>query len=205
MNQFFFILLAALVPAMACAADMGSGQVVIGGGEILRGDFVEQRRLKGFNKPLNSAGYFVVAPKHGIIWGLEKPFPTTTVITPAGLAQTINGASVMHLPTRNMPFMLHLYATLGEVLTGNWTALETDFVVTRSGDAQSWQIKLAPRGAGDPAMPFSAISISGHKFVENVAILKPDGDSDTLSFLNESVSSSPPTDEENRAFDSAPP
>ena len=205
MRRLILISLAAIAPAMAFAADTDLGQLGIGGNEVLRGNFIEQRHLKGFNGPMISEGYFVVAPTHGLIWGLEKPFPTTTVITPAGLAQFVNGANVMHLPAQKMPFMLHLYETLGGVLTGNWSALETDFIVKRSGGAQGWQITLQPRHADNPAMPFSSISIGGHRFVEQVLMQKADGDSDTLTFSNASVSASPPTAEENQVFASVPP
>ena len=185
---------------------MGLDQPIVGTHEILRGYFLEKKNLKGFKGPMSSEGHFVVAPQHGLIWGLEKPFPTTTVITPAGLAQSISGINVMHLPSQKIPFMLHLYDILGGALTGNWAALETDFSVTRRGDnAQGWQVTLVPHQADNPAMPFSSIRISGHRFVENVAMLKPNGDSDTLTFLNESVSSAPPTASEKRAFNSVHP
>jgi len=205
MRRLYLILLVAFFPSIVAAADMDVGQVIVGTDDVLRGHFIEERHLKGFNGRMSSEGHFVVAPKHGLIWGLEKPFPTTTIITPAGLVQSINGVNVMHLPSQKIPFMLHLYDTLGGALTGNWEALQADFLVTRSGDAKSWQVTLVPRQTDNPAMPFASISISGHRFVENVAMLKPDGDSDTLTFLNESVSSGPPTAVESRAFNSVPP
>ena len=198
------LLLALLIPSLAVAADRDVGQIVIGVDDVLRGRFVELRHLNGFNGPMKSEGHFVVAPKQGLIWELEKPFPTTTVITPAGLAQSINGVNVMNLPSQKIPFMLHLYDTLGGALTGNWTALETDFIVTRGGDAQNWQMTLVPR-TDNPAMPFSSINVSGHRFVDHVVLLKSDGDSDELTFLNESVSSTPPTASEKRVFSSLRP
>jgi hypothetical protein len=184
---------------------MDMGQATVGANDVLRGHFIEEKHLKGFKGPMRSEGHFVVAPEHGLIWGMERPFPTTTVITPAGLVQSINGMTIMHLPSQKIPFMLHLYDALGGALTGNWSALETDFAVTRSGDAEGWQVTLVPRRTDNPAMPFSSISIRGRRFVENVAMLKPDGDSDTLTFLNETVSSQPPTVSENRAFSSVRP
>ncbi len=101
--------------------------------------------------------------------------------------------------------MLHLYDMLGGVLAGNWQPLEQDFTVTRSGDAGNWQVLLSPRHADDPAMPFSSITINGHRFVENVTLLKTDGDSDTLTFLDESIAPMPPSATENAAFNSVHP
>lgn len=202
MRPLLLMLFMALAPSVALAAAPDTGQVIVGAGDILRGHFIEERHLKGFNGPMNSEGHFVVAPKHGLIWGMEKPFPTTTVITPAGLAQSINGISIMRLPAKKMPFLLHLYNMLGGALAGDWKELERDFTVTRSGDAEDWQVILVPRRADNPAMPFSSITVSGHRFVENVVLLKTDGDSDTLTFLNEVISPAPPTAAENFAFNS---
>ena len=205
MRLLLFMLFTVLAPSAAFAAAPDAGQIMVGAGDILRGHFTEQRHLKGFNGPMNSRGHFVVAPKYGLIWGMEKPFPTTTVITPAGLAQSVNGVSIMHLPAQKMPFLLHLYNMLGGALAGNWKELETDFTVVRSEDGEGWQVILVPRRTDNPAMPFSSITVSGHRFVENVVLLKSDGDSDTLTFLNEVISSSPLTAAESLVFNSVGP
>lgn len=192
------ISIALLFPFMAVAAD--TDRLVLGNVQILRGSFTQQRQLKGFNGPMLSEGYFIIAPKHGLIWGLEKPFAGATVITANGLVQLIDGASVMNLDAQKTPFMQHLYDTLSGILTGNWAALETDFIVTASGNAYGWGMTLMPRRADNPAMPFSSITISGQRFVETVILLKTDGDADTLNFQRQSVSAAAPTAEENRLF-----
>jgi hypothetical protein len=200
--HLFLILLSLFVPSDAFATDMDLGRVMIGNSDVLRGRFIEEKHLKGFNGPMHSEGHFMVAPGHGVIWNVEKPFATTTVITPAGLVQSIGGVNVMHLPAQKIPFMLHLYEMLGGVLAGNWKALETDFNVTHSGDNQNWQVTLLPRRTDNPAMPFSSIAVTGHQFVETVVLLKPDGDSDTLTFLQEALSSKPPSAAEKLTFNS---
>ncbi len=199
--RFLILALLFLSPAaMAAEAD----QTMIGDTEILRGHFTEQRHLQGFTGPLNAQGHFVVAPHLGLIWAVEKPFPTTTIITPAGLVQNVNGNAVMRLPSQKIPFMQHLYDTLGGALTGNWAALQSDFTVVRQGDAQNWQVTLTPIQSDNPAMPFSVITINGHRFVDTVVMQKPDGDSDNLVFSNEMISDVS-TAAEKRAFASVQP
>jgi hypothetical protein len=202
-----FVLLVSLVPSVVLAADADTTAetILVRNSDVLRGSFTEEKHLQGFNGPINSEGHFVVAPEHGVIWDIEKPFATTTVITPVGLVQSVGGVNVMRLPAQKIPFMLRLYDMLGGVLAGNWKALETDFIVTRSGDDQNWQVMLSPRHTNNPAMPFSSITVSGHQFVENVVLLKPDGDSDSLTFLHEVLSSKPPSAAEKRAFNSVHP
>jgi hypothetical protein len=85
-----------------------------------------------------------------------------------------------------LPFLSHLYDMLGGALSGDWHALDADFSAERSGGAGHWQVRLTPRKADDPiAMPFSAIAATGGRFVETVRMIKPDGDSDTLTFTDQ--------------------
>ena len=193
MRVFILACLFICIALNAHAADASSGQLMLAQDDVLHGAFTEERHMQGFDGPMNSSGHFVVAPKYGLIWAMEKPFITTTVITPAGLAQSVNGKIVMQLPSQKIPFMLHLYDMLGGALMGNWAPLETDFTVARSGDAQNWQVTLTPHQADNPAMPFSSIQVSGHRYVEKVALIKAGGDTDTLIFIKQSVSQTAPT------------
>jgi hypothetical protein len=205
MIRLILTLLILAIPSSTFAAAPNGGQVIIGKEEILRGHFVEERNLKGFTKPMKSVGHFVVAPARGLLWGVEKPLATVTVITPAGLAQSINGDKVINLPVQKMPFMLHLYDMLGGALAGNWQAMEKDFSVVRSGDSQNWRVVLTPREADNPAMPFATITVSGSRFVEHVVLVKPHGDSDTITFLDQAIAPMPPSAAENAAFNSIHP
>jgi len=195
-------LLLAVAPVMAMAAGAAGPTQSIAVGEVLRGRFVQERHLKGFNAPLRTEGHFVLAPGRGLIWRAEKPFAVTTVITANGLVQEVGGSETMRMPSSRLPFLSRLYDMLGGALAGDWRALETDFVVTRAGDDRHWQVDLTPRKADDPiAMPFHAITAQGSRFVETVAMVKPDGDADNLSFLDQALSSASLTAEEAAALD----
>jgi len=199
MRRLILALLLAVAPVMAMAAGPTQSIAV---GEVLRGRFVQERHLKGFNAPLRTEGHFVLAPGRGLIWRAEKPFAVTTVITANGLVQEVGGSETMRMPAARLPFLARLYDMLGGALAGDWRALDTDFIVTRTGDDRHWQVDLTPRKADDPiAMPFRAITAQGSRFVETVAMVKQDGDSDTLSFLDQALSSAPLTAEETAALD----
>jgi hypothetical protein len=178
-------------PVAARADGHGLGQS-LGRGDVLRGAFVQQRLLKGFDAPLRSEGHFVLAAGRGLIWRVEKPFAITTVITSAGLVQQAGGSETMRLASARLPFLSHLYDMLGGALSGDWRALEADFSAARSGGADHWQVRLTPRKTDDPiAMPFSAIAATGGRFVETVQMSKPDGDSDTLTFAEQVLNGAP--------------
>ena len=190
------VLVMALSPPAVAAEALGEGQV-------LRGAFVQERFLKGFQAPLKSEGRFVLAPGRGLIWRTEAPFAVTTVMSPAGLVQEVKGNETMRLPAARLPFMSKLYTMLGGALTGDWKALEDMFAVERGGDADAWTLHLTPRRADDPAMPVRAIAVRGGRFVEAVEIVKPDGDRDRLSFRDQALSSAPPSADEATLLSSA--
>jgi Outer membrane lipoprotein carrier protein LolA-like len=193
--------LACLGPLAARAAGPEHG---IEPGTILRGGFVQERRLKGFNAPLRSEGHFVLVPGRGLIWSVERPFAITTVITAAGLVQQVDGSETMRLASASLPFLSHLYDMLGGALSGDWHALETDFSVQRTGDPEHWQVNLTPRRTDDTlAMPFASIAATGGRFVDQVTLTKSDGDSDVLSFTEQQVGTGPFSADETAAFDRA--
>ncbi len=171
---------------LAAAADGPSPGLEAG--QVLRGRFVQERHLKGFKAPLRSEGHFVLAPGRGLIWRAEKPFAVTTAITAAGLVQQAGGAETLRLPSSRLPFLARLYDMLGGALAGDWRALGGDFTVARSGDDKRWQVALIPRNTDDLAMPFRSIAIAGDRFVEHVEMTKPDGDTEGLTFFDQTLS-----------------
>ncbi|WP_431855367.1 outer membrane lipoprotein carrier protein LolA [Azospirillum sp.] len=183
-----FLLALAAFPALAAET--------LSDGQVLRGAFVQERFLKGFQAPLKSEGRFTLAPGRGLIWRTEAPFAVTTVMSPAGLVQEVKGSETMRLPAARMPFMSKLYTMLGGALTGDWKALEDMFAVERAGDAGAWTLHLTPRRADDPTMPIRAIDVRGGRFVEEVEIIKPDGDRDRLTFRDQRLKVEPPTADE---------
>jgi hypothetical protein len=171
-----------LLPASAFA----DGIKTLADGEILRGDFVQERLLQGFNAPLRSEGSFVLAPGMGLIWRVEKPFAITTLMTDRGLAQQSDGTTTLNLPASRAPFMAGLYDMLTGALAGDWSGLERDFTLEKSGGADIWHLRLVPRkDASTASMPIVEIRVTGADFVQSVEIEKQGGDIDKLSFADQ--------------------
>jgi hypothetical protein len=199
MTRLCLLLFILLVGSSAILAD-GPADKRLAEGQVLRGQFVQERHLQGFENPLRSEGRLVLAPGHGLIWQTEKPFTITTVITAAGLAQEVNGNQTLKLEAAKLPFLNQLYDMLSGALTGDWAKLEAGFAVTRSGDDRHWQVALRPRKTDDPSMPFKALDITGSEFVDEILLTKPDGDFDKLSFHDQAISDQPLTEAEAAAF-----
>jgi hypothetical protein len=174
-------------------------------GATLDGRFIQDRHLKGLASTLRSEGNFVLAPGKGLVWRTEQPIQSTTVITPAGIRQFINGSEVQRVDAAKVPFISHFYDMLNGVLMGDWSAMRHDFTVNTKGDRQAWRTVLTPLRPHDPvAGLIASIVISGSKMVDGVEINRANGDSEHMTFLDQTVSSAPLSDEDARRLESKP-
>jgi hypothetical protein len=171
-------------------------------GEVLRGDFVQERILAGFAAPLRSEGHFVLAPGRGLIWRAIKPFPIVTVITPAGLLQRNEERVLMRLSAARIPALGQVYDLLGRALLGDWRAFEQRYHIERSESGGEWRIELRPRDEVAGTIPFSVMVVSGARFAQTVEIHKQQGDSDRLRFTNQMLSPEPLSADETALLDS---
>jgi len=199
MKRRWFLVALASVPGGTAQAQLRS----LVTGEVLRGRFKQERQLKGFDRPLISTGDFVLDHGLGLIWRTEQPFSIMTVITAAGLVQSIDGAETTRLAAVRLPFLARLYDLLGAALSGDWRALDKLFQVTRQGDAGHWEIGLVPQaGADSLAMPLRSVTLRGGQFLDEAKIVRLDGDTDQLVFSDQSLGS-PLTDAEARRLHDA--
>lgn len=203
MTHALGVLLAVLLLVPACPAIAEVPATSLAAGEVLRGRFQQERFLTGLEAPLRSEGQFILAPNHGLIWRVEKPFSIITVITRAGMLQKAGDGQAVRLSAERLPFLTRLHDVLRGALAGDWNSLGPQFDMKRSGDDRRWQVELAPRKSNDASMPFKIISLSGGRFVENVRLTKANGDVDTLRFTEQTLSKTPLTPEERQFLEHA--
>jgi len=199
MRFFVLTFLLLTLSLTAHAIEAPSGQTVVDAGKILRGHFVEEHQLGNGQMPMQTSGHFVVAPAEGLIWGIEKPFPTLTIVTPHAAVQDLGGL-VIKLPAKNLR---HLYDMVGGALAGDWHNLESDFTITKSGGAAHWQMVLTPLPDGQHKLPYKVITVSGSRFVEDIVLTKADGNIDMFTFSDETLAAAPPTPQESATFGEA--
>jgi hypothetical protein len=184
----------ALVLTAGCSIGTARGEepTRIAPGQVLRGQFVQEREMQGFSAALKTTGDFVLAPGTGLIWQAKEPFAVTTVMTANGLSQRNGNVQMLDLPASKAPFLAQLYDTLGGALAGNPQLLEQHFDIERSEGAEGWRLMLTPKTHGTgSAMPVSEIEITGRRFVDRVVIQKDSGDRDRLTFTGQSLDHGP--------------
>ncbi len=190
---FFLVLVLILIPFPALAIETPPGQTRIGAENVLRGNFVHEIGTKATQKPWRTTGHFVVAPAQGLIWSVEKPFPTQTIVTPAGAAQQIAGVNVT-LPIRNLR---SLYDVVSGALAGDWSKLEKGYLIKKNASGRRWTMLLTPRENAQLKLPYTQIEISGGPYVEKIFLTKSDGNYDAIAFSEETLSVIPLTATEN--------
>lgn len=152
-------------------------------GQVLRGQFSQEREMQGFSSALKTTGDFVLAPGQGLIWQAKEPFPVTTVMTADGILQRNGDTQMLNLSATKAPFLAQLYSILGGALTGNPQVLEQHFAIERSEHPDGWRLVLTPKVQGTGSvMPVEEIEIIGRRFVDQVVIQKDNGDRDRLTF-----------------------
>jgi hypothetical protein len=188
MNRVLIAAVAIVALSSVCCAQIAMGPT-LAPGQTLHGRFVQARNLKGISSTLKSEGSFVLAPGKGLIWRIEDPIQTITIITPAGIRQIINGNEVQRIDVAKVPFIAHFYDMLNGALMGDWTAMRRDFAVQTKGDRLAWRTLLTPVRPDDPiAGMLASIAITGGKMVDGVEISRANGDSERIGFLDQTVS-----------------
>ena len=180
-----------LAPRASCAQSLS-----LGAGEVLRGRFIQQRFLQGFNAPLASTGSFILAPNRGLIWRGETPFALLTGMGPGGLVQRVVGGATTRYPASKLPLLAQLYEVFSAALEGDWGKLGGIFEVERNGTPTDWQVMLIPRKK-DGGMPLQHVAVQGGRFVNSVEVARVNGDRDTIEFNDQVVSSDPVDGEAN--------
>lgn len=196
---FLAALLAAAAPTLA--ADGGANAGILKPNEALRGKFLQERRLQGFEAPLKTEGSYLLSPASGLLWQAQKPFAVVTVINGDGLVQMANGQETLRLPSARLPFLSRLFAVFEGALLGDWRKLSDQFTVVQSGNERDWSLALTPLKSGDAeAMPIARINVAGGRFVQKVEIVRTNGDTDRITFSDQTVAPDKPTPDESQLF-----
>lgn len=183
------------LPVAAAAKVAGEGvRARLAPVTVLRGEFSQEKRVKGFRNPLRSSGAFLLSRDKGVVWSTRAPFASTLVLTSAQLSvrqadgsrQALAGGTGRAAALANS-LMLALVA--GDVAT-----LSNRFKLTETLRPDgTWTLQLVPREAA-MRKAITRIELSGATQVTAVRIEEAGGDRTDLVFTglrNEPATLSP--------------
>ncbi|MDO1509343.1 MULTISPECIES: outer membrane lipoprotein carrier protein LolA [unclassified Neisseria] len=148
----------------------------------VQGAFTQQRYLKSLTKPMTTNGRFVLLPKKGLLWHMQKPFDNRLRVRSDGITQW-NGKNWTTANPSKMSGQSQQIKLFLDLLGGNTTGLEKQFNLQLSGTQQKWMLRLDPKTALMKQI-FTRIDISGDNVVRRIELDEKQGDKTVMLFEN---------------------
>lgn len=143
--------------------------------KYLRGSFRQVRTVKKINRDFVSTGSFVIADTLGILWNMEKPFPSLTAITRDKMLQKNASGAVSQMNMKDNAVFGQVSQTIQGIFSGNRKMLEERFqIFFETGKDGLWTIGLVPKESVIKKQ-ISSVVLSGHKWLEKVTLSDVDG------------------------------
>ena len=146
----------------------------------VQGAFTQQRYLKSLTKPMTTNGQFVLIPKRGLLWHMQKPFENRLRVRADGIMQW-NGKSWTAANPSKMNGQSQQIRLFLDLLGGNTQGLEKQFDLQLSGSQQKWTLRLNPKTALMKQI-FNHIEISGDNVVRRIELNEKQGDRTVMQF-----------------------
>lgn len=166
---------------------------------LLRGDFQQSKQLQMFNAPLISEGTFLLSHQKGLIWSQKTPFPVSLVLAKDKLRQQFDGQAAEVIEASDNPMVFYFSHLFLSLFKGDLHALESQFKMTLTEQADTWSLQLTPKQAPLDKV-FKNIVITGNEQIEKLTLLELSGDSSTIKFSNIRTQPSTISKTENDAF-----
>ncbi len=147
---------------------------------VLRGEFVQERTLAGFARPLRSSGRFVAARGRGVLWVTLAPFPGELVITEDAIRERVDGSESVVVDASREPALQQVNRVLLALLQGDLAALREQFSVAGQDDPEGWLLVLTPQPPLNEAI--GQIELAGSTQVDVVSIRERNGDLSRVEF-----------------------
>ena len=146
----------------------------------VQGAFTQQRYLKSLSKPMTTNGQFVLIPKRGLLWHMQKPFENRLRVRADGIMQW-NGKSWVAANQSKINGQSQQIRLFLDLLGGNTQGLEKQFDLQLSGSQQKWTLRLNPKTALMKQI-FNHIEISGDSVVRRIELNEKQGDRTVMQF-----------------------
>lgn len=175
-------------PAPAASAEAGPRAVAPGvqaqlaTPAVLRGGFVQEKHVAGFQRPLRSQGRFLLVRGLGIAWDTQAPFASEAVLAQGRLFTRLpDGGTQVLLDGAQSPGAAAANALLLALLAGDLELLARDFELRETVGEGGWTLDLVPR-PGPLARAFVRLRLAGDRHVREVEFEEAGGDTTRIRF-----------------------
>jgi hypothetical protein len=148
-----------------------------------RGEFLQEKTVASLTKPLNAQGRFVYLTEQGLLWSIEKPYASDTVISGTSLLQSVNGRVILRANASSQPGYSAVSRVFMALISTDWQILEKDFRITGRIDGPEWQLVLIPKGGLFARFAYR-LTLRGSASLQQIDIEEKNGDRTRYHFLN---------------------
>jgi outer membrane lipoprotein-sorting protein len=148
----------------------------------VRARFTQTQTLAAMKAPLVSTGSLLFFRERGVIWQVDTPYKATWVMSDAGIAE-INAAG-QRVASRNVQGArgaAEISKMMRAMMTGDLSALYSQFDVEARGTLAHWQMRLTPNQP-QLAQSISALQMSGGAYLQRLRITIANGDVTQIDF-----------------------
>lgn len=157
---------------------------------VVRAEFVQSKQMSALKRPLITSGRLVFSRRHGVLWQIEQPYRMSYVLGEERIIEIAADGTRRERGLRDVPGLAQVGRVFRAMLGANTGVLRELFEVSVRGDPDKWDIELKPRQV-QLTQFLSGLQLSGGRFVENIRLSEPSGDTTQIRFRNMYVASVP--------------
>lgn len=161
---------------------------------VIHGVFEQEKRVKGFKRPLVSKGDFVVAKGRGVRWHTQTPFDSVLLVRRDDISSKQGDTEVFRLDAAKEPTVRVVNTVLFSLLAGDLAVLERHFEVKGEAGPKGWTLELVPKADGLKKV-LKRIVMTGDRFVRRLELSEASQDV-TVIRIESPEASSPDAGEE---------
>jgi hypothetical protein len=141
----------------------------------IAGTFEQEKKVKGFKRPLVSKGDFVVVKGRGVRWHTRSPFDSVLLVRRDDITSRQGEREVFHLDAQKEPSVRVINSVLFSLLAGDLSVLERHFELKGEVGAGGWTLELLPKSDGLKKV-LERIVMSGDRFVRRLELSEASSD-----------------------------
>lgn len=152
---------------------------------VLRAEFVQEKQMAAFKKPLVTRGRLVFVRGQGVLWTIEAPLKLTYVLTDDRISEIGEDGSVLARTAQDVPGLAQVGRIFRALLEAQTDALKDIFTVAPEGSVDSWRLTLTPK-PGPVGQYMRQVQLIGGRHLDKIRIEESNGDATSISFRNTS-------------------
>ena len=150
---------------------------------IVKGNFLQEKYLKRFDRSLMSSGNFIIAVEQGMVWETLKPFPSTMIMGKDFIMQSRPDGQKSVIGAQGNETFTQMADVISSVFSGQGQRLLENFEVFFLGSVSDWNMGLLPRNSIFASFA-AKITMSGDSAIRSIRMFEQNGDIITYTLSN---------------------